>query len=133
MMNEKTVLVTGATSGIGYHVAAELARRGARVIVTGRDARRGESAVAELRRFAGHDRVPAWRRIWPVVRFFQKRASAAKAVRIGRRTLRAVLRWGEGKADPRASSGRQAPRPSLATRGISDADPVAAAGVAMWA
>jgi NAD(P)-dependent dehydrogenase (short-subunit alcohol dehydrogenase family) len=33
----KTVLVTGATSGIGREASLELARRGARVVMIGRD------------------------------------------------------------------------------------------------
>lgn len=51
----KTALITGATAGIGFHTAAELARSGAHVFVTGRDESRGLEAVAELRRIAGHD------------------------------------------------------------------------------
>ena len=53
----KTALITGATSGTGFYTAAELARRGARVFVTGRDETRGLEAIAELRRLAGHDEV----------------------------------------------------------------------------
>jgi NAD(P)-dependent dehydrogenase (short-subunit alcohol dehydrogenase family) len=40
-----TALVTGATSGLGRAAAAELARRGATVIVHGRDAGRGAAVV----------------------------------------------------------------------------------------
>jgi NAD(P)-dependent dehydrogenase (short-subunit alcohol dehydrogenase family) len=40
--------VTGATRGIGQAIAVELARNGLRVIVAGRDARRGEQVAAEL-------------------------------------------------------------------------------------
>jgi NAD(P)-dependent dehydrogenase (short-subunit alcohol dehydrogenase family) len=46
----KTVLITGATSGIGREASVELARRGARVVMVGRDRERTEgarSAVAE--------------------------------------------------------------------------------------
>jgi NAD(P)-dependent dehydrogenase (short-subunit alcohol dehydrogenase family) len=42
------VLVTGATDGLGRGVAAELARRGARVLVHGRDRARAEAAAAEI-------------------------------------------------------------------------------------
>jgi|HubBroStandDraft_1064217.scaffolds.fasta_scaffold00886_13 NAD(P)-dependent dehydrogenase (short-subunit alcohol dehydrogenase family) len=45
----KTVLVTGATAGIGFHVARALAAKGARVIVTGRDEARGRAAVEQIR------------------------------------------------------------------------------------
>jgi NAD(P)-dependent dehydrogenase (short-subunit alcohol dehydrogenase family) len=53
----RTILVTGATSGIGFHTALGLASRGARVFVTGRDAGRGADAVEALRRAAGHDAI----------------------------------------------------------------------------
>jgi NAD(P)-dependent dehydrogenase (short-subunit alcohol dehydrogenase family) len=45
----RTALVTGANSGLGLVTARELARHGAAVIVTSRDAGRGEAAVAQLR------------------------------------------------------------------------------------
>jgi retinol dehydrogenase 14 len=44
----KTVLITGATSGIGLQASLALARRGARVVMVGRDRARTESAVAEV-------------------------------------------------------------------------------------
>jgi NAD(P)-dependent dehydrogenase (short-subunit alcohol dehydrogenase family) len=52
-----TALITGATGGIGFHVAAALSRLGMHVIVTGRDETRGRQAIAELRTHAGHDRI----------------------------------------------------------------------------
>ena len=45
----KTALVTGANKGIGYEIAAGLARRGFRVGVGARDAGRREAAVEKLR------------------------------------------------------------------------------------
>jgi len=45
----KTALVTGGTSGIGRATAVVLAGRGAHVVLSGRDAVRGEQAVATIR------------------------------------------------------------------------------------
>jgi len=42
-------LVTGATSGIGFYAALELARKGAHVLLGARDRVRGEAAVAKIR------------------------------------------------------------------------------------
>jgi NAD(P)-dependent dehydrogenase (short-subunit alcohol dehydrogenase family) len=44
-----TVLVTGSNSGIGYQAALQLARHGARVLLTSRDALRGDEALGQLR------------------------------------------------------------------------------------
>jgi NAD(P)-dependent dehydrogenase (short-subunit alcohol dehydrogenase family) len=52
-----TALITSATGGIGFQVAASLSRQGMRVIVTGRDEARGRQAVTELKAQAGHDGV----------------------------------------------------------------------------
>ncbi len=49
-MQGKVCLVTGATSGIGLESARALARQGATVVLSGRDAVRGEAALAEVRR-----------------------------------------------------------------------------------
>jgi NAD(P)-dependent dehydrogenase (short-subunit alcohol dehydrogenase family) len=47
-MRDKVCLVTGATSGIGLVTARELVRRGARVVVVGRDPARCENAVRKI-------------------------------------------------------------------------------------
>lgn len=51
---KKTALVTGANKGIGYEIAAGLARLGFRVGVGARDATRRDEAVAKLQA-EGHD------------------------------------------------------------------------------
>ena len=43
-LRDRTCLVTGSTSGIGFETAKSLAAEGARVVVTGRDAQRVEQA-----------------------------------------------------------------------------------------
>jgi 3-oxoacyl-[acyl-carrier protein] reductase len=45
----KTALITGGTSGVGLRIAERLARRGATVVVNGRDAARCEEATEKLR------------------------------------------------------------------------------------
>jgi NAD(P)-dependent dehydrogenase (short-subunit alcohol dehydrogenase family) len=45
----RRALVTGANSGIGYHTALELARRGAHVLLACRDRAKGEAALERLR------------------------------------------------------------------------------------
>ncbi len=49
----KVCLVTGSASGIGQAMAAELARQGATVVASARDAERAESAAEAVRRQAG--------------------------------------------------------------------------------
>jgi NAD(P)-dependent dehydrogenase (short-subunit alcohol dehydrogenase family) len=48
-IEEQTILITGATDGLGKALAADLAGRGATVLVHGRDDRRGESTLEEIR------------------------------------------------------------------------------------
>ena len=44
----KRVIITGANSGIGYHAALKLARKGAQVVLACRDRQRGEDALSRL-------------------------------------------------------------------------------------
>lgn len=46
----KTAVVTGATGGLGYETALALAKAGAEVILTGRDDRKGQSAIEKISR-----------------------------------------------------------------------------------
>ncbi|HEX3827078.1 MAG TPA: SDR family oxidoreductase [Sporichthyaceae bacterium] len=53
VLSGRTALVTGSTSGIGRATALHLAELGAHVIVSGRDAERGEATVAAIRAAGG--------------------------------------------------------------------------------
>jgi NAD(P)-dependent dehydrogenase (short-subunit alcohol dehydrogenase family) len=54
-MHGKTVVVTGATSGIGEVAADRLAQKGARIVFIARDRERGQETLKHLRAIAGHD------------------------------------------------------------------------------
>jgi NAD(P)-dependent dehydrogenase (short-subunit alcohol dehydrogenase family) len=56
-LEDRTCLVTGATSGIGLETAVGLAREGARVLIVGRDPVRGEAARSQIAKQSGNDRV----------------------------------------------------------------------------
>lgn len=59
MMNSenRSALITGASSGLGKAIATALAAEGMRVAVVARDAARGEAACADIRRQSGSDGV----------------------------------------------------------------------------
>ncbi len=44
----KHIIITGANSGIGYHAALKLVRKGAHVVLACRDPQRGQEALARL-------------------------------------------------------------------------------------
>jgi len=54
-MTGKTVIVTGANSGIGLETAVALARAGATTVLTARDQKRGEAALTTVRERSGRD------------------------------------------------------------------------------
>lgn len=56
-MQDKIVLITGGTGGIGKQTALALAKRGAHIIVTGRNQSSGEAAMNVLRQSSGNPRV----------------------------------------------------------------------------
>lgn len=57
----KTVLVTGANSGIGKAVAQELARKSASVIIVSRDMARGNAALQDIKEYSGSRDVHLYR------------------------------------------------------------------------
>jgi len=54
-LDGKTVIITGANSGVGKETAIDLARRGARVILACRSVERGEKAAVEVRERSGNE------------------------------------------------------------------------------
>jgi NAD(P)-dependent dehydrogenase (short-subunit alcohol dehydrogenase family) len=60
-ISEQVILVTGATDGLGRGVAADLASRGATVLLHGRNPERLERTLAELRDETGSDKLRTYR------------------------------------------------------------------------
>ena len=56
-IENKKVLITGGTDGIGKVTALELAKHGAHVIVVGRNPQKTENTVREIRRASGNEKV----------------------------------------------------------------------------
>jgi NAD(P)-dependent dehydrogenase (short-subunit alcohol dehydrogenase family) len=58
---EQTILITGATDGLGRALATELAGTGATLLVHGRDDARGQETIEELRAQTGNERLQWYR------------------------------------------------------------------------
>ena len=54
---EQTILITGATDGLGKALAVELAHTGASILLHGRNDDRGTSVMREIERQTGNDRL----------------------------------------------------------------------------
>jgi NAD(P)-dependent dehydrogenase (short-subunit alcohol dehydrogenase family) len=54
---EQTILITGATNGLGLGLAQALAEKGATVLLHGRDEKRGEAILDEIRRETGNEKL----------------------------------------------------------------------------
>jgi NAD(P)-dependent dehydrogenase (short-subunit alcohol dehydrogenase family) len=60
-IDQQTILVTGATDGLGRALAQDLAARGATVLLHGRNAERLARAAREIRQATGSDRLQVYR------------------------------------------------------------------------
>lgn len=56
-LDDKTVLITGANTGIGKETALDLAKRGARIIMACRDMEKAEAAMKEIIEGSGNENV----------------------------------------------------------------------------
>jgi NAD(P)-dependent dehydrogenase (short-subunit alcohol dehydrogenase family) len=60
-VEDQTILITGATDGLGRAVAQALAERGARLLLHGRSEERGGAALTEIAAATGNDRLHYYR------------------------------------------------------------------------
>src|SRR4051794_29701168 len=58
---EQTILITGATDGLGRALAAELAAAGATVLIHGRDDARGQETLDDIAARTGNDHLHWYR------------------------------------------------------------------------
>jgi len=56
-ISDRVILVTGATDGLGRQVARDLADQGATVLLHGRNRKKGETYLSEIRSATGNDKL----------------------------------------------------------------------------
>ncbi|GLD54576.1 retinol dehydrogenase 12-like protein [Lates japonicus] len=56
-LDGKTVVITGANTGIGKETAIDLAKRGAKIIIACRDMEKAEAAVKDIKESSGNENV----------------------------------------------------------------------------
>ena len=56
-LDDKTVIVTGANTGIGIHTVIDLAKRGATIVMACRSLERGEAALKEAKEKSGSESI----------------------------------------------------------------------------
>jgi retinol dehydrogenase-14 len=75
----RTLMVTGATNGIGLEAAAELAKTGDRVVLVGRNQAKLDASVADVRARSGNDAVDGLRADFAALSEVRELASTYKA------------------------------------------------------
>lgn len=60
-IEEQTILITGATSGLGRELAQALAKQGATMLLHGRDPERSRETVREIKQMTGNHRIQFYR------------------------------------------------------------------------
>jgi NAD(P)-dependent dehydrogenase (short-subunit alcohol dehydrogenase family) len=60
-LDEQTVLITGATGGLGRELAQALAERGSSLLLHGRDAERGQEMVDRIKEATGNNQIRFYR------------------------------------------------------------------------
>jgi NAD(P)-dependent dehydrogenase (short-subunit alcohol dehydrogenase family) len=54
---QKTILISGANSGLGFEAARQLAKQGHEIILLCRNREKGEQAVADIKSFSGNQNI----------------------------------------------------------------------------